>query len=324
MTSISVGTGKIPFSADRFPVTPDTMGSWDTFPSELLANIFRYFSDLDLAKTSLVNWTCKESVERNTSWGERKRFFRIFHLLVQQGPWRDFPFEAGTFREQNRYPVWNRIQDGKKHCSSGLEHWANYFIAPLNNGTIEVNFHLNFIEGTITKTTKSGTQKAKPTWMADSRAGFQGVTEKWVVLSSTDKSNTKGALHFLDQETLIEEFSYDFYASHQTPLPPFEKGYVYKNDKFCIVLSPHCSIIKMDGTTVRIAQEIMQPLHGFTHMTNFSCLKQPDGQMEIIIEGEKMNEKGCIQHTADPFSLSQQRLYQQLTFPILQLSISSF
>jgi hypothetical protein len=241
-------------------------------------------------------------VERNTSWGERKRFLRIFHLLVQQGPWRDFPFEAWTSPKQDKCPVWDRIQDGRRHYTVRYETWAKYYITPLPlQGRTAVGFGLHFIEQTISKAAESGTQSTELTWMAGSRAGFQGITGKWLVLSSTDKSNTKGALHFLDQETLIEEFSYDFYASHETPLPPFEKGYVYKNDKFCIVLSPQCSIIKMNGKTVRIAQEIMQPLHGFENMTNFSCLAQPDGQMTICIEGEKTNEKICTMYTADPF-----------------------
>jgi len=142
-----------------------------------------------------------------------------------------------------------------------------------------------------------------PTWAADAHeVVFQGITGKWLAVWCTDKSLVKGTLHFLDQETLVEDFSYDFSKSPETPLPPFDMGHVYIQDKFCIVLSPEYSIIKIDGRTVRIDQKTMRPfLDGFTSMTNFSCIKQPDGQMELNIAGETVNESICWKYTADPF-----------------------
>src|ERR1700731_497194 len=65
----------------------------------MLYEIFRHLEDGILANVSLLNWTCKEVVERRTEWGERKRFLRMFNLLLIQGTVtntprpQDFPIE---------------------------------------------------------------------------------------------------------------------------------------------------------------------------------------------------------------------------------------
>jgi hypothetical protein len=149
----------------------------------------------------------------------------------------------------------------------------------------------------------------------DRKVAFQDIIGKWLVVwHSPNNSSVKGTLHFLDKETLIEDFCYDFNKSPKTPLPPFETGQVYIQDKFCIVYSPGCAIIKMDGRTVRIDQETMSPLHRLSKITNFSCNTKLDGQMEISIEGEtklndlsgffrtwRPNETVHMWHMTDPF-----------------------
>lgn len=85
----------ISFSHDQFPVTPGTMGKFSLFPKELLVEIFQCLNPQDLATKTLVNWTFKEVVERNTAWGERKRFLRLFpslfqHIRFEEQPRSDF------------------------------------------------------------------------------------------------------------------------------------------------------------------------------------------------------------------------------------------
>jgi hypothetical protein len=99
----AIGTQNIPFSHDRFPITPDTMGNFSRFSREMLIKIFKHLDNHNLASSTMVNWTFKEVIERTTDWGERKRFFRILPSL----------FKLGTYEETTRpdpIPVWAAIQ----------------------------------------------------------------------------------------------------------------------------------------------------------------------------------------------------------------------
>jgi hypothetical protein len=89
MTQALIGTQNLPFSHESFPITPDTMGDFSELPREMFLEIFKYLNNKDLERSALVNWTCKEVIERNTDWGERKRFFRILPSLFKLGKFEE-------------------------------------------------------------------------------------------------------------------------------------------------------------------------------------------------------------------------------------------
>jgi hypothetical protein len=325
----------------------------------VLSQIFYYFNDLSLASTALVNWTCKEVVERTTSWGERKRFFRIFHLLVQQGSFdrttlqRGFPLERFCLeRDSTLLPGLSdflplsipviKLQDRQLHVVVGIfgSNWSPGYIPCYSYFIYEIDLEIPYphllkpkVHFRFDSQTKSISRsdcrdpgfivEQGLSWTTDTtQVVFQGILGNWLVVWDTDNpvgppdgfllpSNShpefvnepfeKCTLRFLNQETLRPAFCCDFYNSPETPLPPFESRDVYIQDKFCIVFSPNCSIIKMDGRTIRIDQKIMRPLHGLMNMTNFSYCTKPDGQIEISLEGETINERICMKHAVDPF-----------------------
>lgn len=81
MTQPLISTGKIPFEQGKYPITPNSMGSFSELPKELLQEIISCMDNNALANFGVVNWTCKEVVERKTEWGERKRFFRMIPFI---------------------------------------------------------------------------------------------------------------------------------------------------------------------------------------------------------------------------------------------------
>jgi hypothetical protein len=329
MTTVLVGTKKVPFSAGLFPVTPDTMGSWQIFPREVLASIF---INLGLANTALINWTCKEVVERNTPQGERRRFFRIFHLLVRNGSFtrtrlqHEFPLERFCSDGIRHLPsmILNhqdvlphvvvdfqpfsvRVQNNQLHVVMHMQDFCGYtpyyYISEIDRqipyphlGPLKVCFAVNLQTRSIVKIDHDNkTLEIQPAWATDAiELVFQGIAGKWLAVWSTDYSD-QGTLHFLDQETLEEDFSYDLSSN----IGLFSgQRHVYIQDKFCVILSPYYWLIKMDGRMIKVAT---WPLPSIKNMTNFSCLHKTDGQMEIRVEGETDHEKICLQHMVDPF-----------------------
>jgi len=331
MTSV-VGTQKVEFSASLFPVTPDTMGRWEIFPREVLANIF---INLDLANIALINWTCKEVAERNTSQGERKRFWRIFHLLVRQGSCtrtpnqHGFPLERFYYDEMFHLPkmVLNhqdvlpnvhvdivtssaRVQNHQLHVVMHMQNFIGftpyYYISEIDLkvlyphlGLLKVCFAYNWEKRSIVRIGHDDkVLEIYPAWATDAiEVVFQGITGKWLVVWSSYMHDSKGRLHFLDQETLIEEFCYDLSSD---PGHSLGQGHVYIQGRFCVILSPPDCLIKMDGRTVQFDRMATWGLSRIMNMTNFSCQKI-DGQMEIRVEGESNNERISMRHIADPF-----------------------
>lgn len=332
MTTVLVGTQKVTFSADLFPVTPDTMGSWEIFPKEVLANIF---INLGLANTALINWTCKEVVERNTPQGERRRFFRIFHLLVRNGSLtrtrlqHEFPLERFYSDGMIHLPsmILNhqdilphvvvdilpssvRVQNNQLHVVMHMQEFCGftpyYYISEIDRqipyphmGPLKVCFGVNLQTKSIVKIGHDNKAlEINPAWAKNAiEMVFQGIAGKWLAVWSTYYDRAQGILHFLDQETLEEDFSYDFDLSSNIGLSSGQ-CHVYIQDKFCVILSPYHWLIKMDGRMVKIATWLLPSIK---NMTNFSCLHKIDGQMEIKVEGETNHEKICLQHMVDPF-----------------------
>src|ERR1700733_8271761 len=91
MPQALVGMQNVAFSHDLFPITAETMGNFSPLPKETLVEIFKRLDNTSAATVSIVNWTCKEVVERNTEQGARKRFLRILQLLFKQGTFEEKP-----------------------------------------------------------------------------------------------------------------------------------------------------------------------------------------------------------------------------------------
>jgi len=329
MSQILVGTQKSPFSPDRFPITPDTMGAF-TKLKELFVKLFKHLENPDLANFALVNWTCKEVVERNTEWGERKRVFRILPGLFKNVSVQDSLKVQQIWVETE---VTRHIYDLHPGNDVGITRnleinnvlMSTYSISSLfgSSGPSMTFFYkvdredspprrqeeycYQLYENKLQKMTFSN----PPTLMKDldlsqqtqssAVVGFAG--SRLLVwhnrFDATDPNNKFCTLQAINRETLQIETSHHFYPLTEAPLPR-DITHTYLDEKFCIVIGTESCAIKMGKSTLRINQEILKRLLGM-RIDQVSIQNRPKGQMMVTLKGLKGRQDICMQHTADPF-----------------------
>lgn len=270
MSQILVGTQKTPFSHERFPITPDTMGAFSPLIKDHFIELFNHMRNPDLANFAIVNWTCKEVVERNTEWGERKRFFRVLPSL----------FKHMT------------VQDTLEYNGVRVDAEVSQYIYILHQHKLDKRTssipHILVKELDLSQQTEFSEV-----------VGFAGSRLLvWLNQFDPNDQNKKfGTLQEINKETLQIETSHHFLEASLLR----DITHIYLDTKFCIVTANGYCAIKMGKSTLRIAQEILKPLLGM-RIDHFSIHNGPEGQMEVTLRGVRDEKNISMQHISDPFN----------------------